>query len=84
MSVDTGVTPTPPGVLVNRAGVVVAMIVEAVNVVNVAVEGRARVGVAAGVPGAQALIKTKQIIRIGKIVLIFIFTSLTIISLVLQ
>jgi hypothetical protein len=39
------VTPTPPGVVVNRPGVIVGMTVEAVSVVNVAVDGRARVGV---------------------------------------
>jgi hypothetical protein len=83
VSVETAVTPTPPGVLVIKPGVLVAITVEAVRVVTVAVAGRAKVGVAA-LEGAQALIKTKQIIRIGKIILFFIFTSLTIISLVLH
>ena len=83
MSEETAVTPTPPGVLVNRLGVLVAMTVEAVSVVNVAVEGRARVGVEAVVLGAQALIKTRPLSRTGRIILIFIFTSLTIISLVI-
>jgi len=69
------VTPTPPGVLVNILGVLVAMTVEAVRVVNVAVEGRAKVGVAA-LEDAQALIKTRPISRIGRIILIFIFTSI--------
>ena len=77
------VTPTPPGVVVNRPGVIVGMTVEAVSVVNVAVDGRARVGVTA-LEGAQALIKTKPISRTGKIILFFIFTSQTIISLVLM
>ncbi len=83
VSEETAVTPTPPGVLVNRPGVLVAMAVEAGSVDNVAVEGRARVGVAA-LEGAQALIKTRPISSIGKIILFFIITSLTIISLVMH
>jgi hypothetical protein len=77
------VTPTPPGVVVNRPGVIVGMTVEAVSVVNVAVDGRARVGVTA-LEGAQALIKTKPISSVDRIILFFIFTSQTIISLVLH
>ena len=75
MGVETAVTPTPPGVLVNIAGVVVVMTVEAVSVVNVAVEGRARVGVAA-LEDAQALNKTRPISRVDRIILFFIFTSI--------
>src|SRR5688572_30868747 len=83
VSVETAVTPTSPGVMVNRLGVLVAMTVEAGSVVNVAVDGRAKVGVAT-LEGVQALIKTRPISRIGKIILFFIFTSLTIISLVMH
>jgi len=56
-------------------GVPVAKAVEAVSVVNVAVAGRARVGVAA-LDGVQALSKTKPISKVGRIILFFIFTSI--------
>jgi hypothetical protein len=51
------------------------MTVEAASVVRVAVEGRARVGVAT-LEGVQALSKTRPISSVGKIILFFIFTSI--------
>jgi len=62
-------------VFVNRMGVPVAIAVEADRVANVALAGRARVGVAA-LEGTQALRKTRPISRVDKIILFFIFTSI--------
>ena len=77
MSVGIAVDPPEPlGVFVNRMGVPVATVVGAVSVVNVAVAGSAKVGVRAAVLGAQALSKTRPIRRVGKIIFIFIFTSI--------